>query len=239
MTTSDTHPHDDLAVYALDALEPGERAVVDAHLATCAACREELDGYQRTLGRMTVPEEPPDQVWAGISEQIRATALPPETSDGDLPAEVVSLASRRPGWLRSPRVLAAAAAVVLVLGVGAVLVSLRGSDSLRDQAVAAADDPDNTVVELTSDSGEVARVVVTDGEDYVLFDDLPTLASDETYQLWRTDDGLPASLGVLGDAGDGAAKVQLPASTSAFAISQEPKGGSTSPTDVVATGQLA
>jgi len=248
--TPDTHPHDDLAVYALDALEPEERAAVDAHLATCAACREELDGYQRTLGRMTVPEEPPDEVWAGISEQIRATVAAETpaasatstsaTSDGARPAEVVSLESRRrPGWLRSPRVLAAAAAVVLVLGAGAVLVSMRGSDSLRDQAVAAADDPDNTVVSLTSDSGEVARVVVADGEDYVLFDDLPTLSPDETYQLWRTDDGLPTSLGVLGDAEDGAAKVALPPSTSAFAISQEPKGGSTSPTDVVATGQLA
>lgn len=232
MTTPDTHPHDDLAVYALDALEPDERAAVDAHLATCAGCREELDAYRATLGRMTVPEEPPDEVWAGISEQIRTT------SDGDLPAEVVPLAPRRRPWLRSPRVLAAAAAVVLVLGVGAVLVTLQGSDSLRDQAVAAADDPDNTVVELTSDSGEVARVVLTDGEDYVLFDDLPTLAADRTYQLWRTDDGLPTSLGVLGDADDGAAKVQLPPSTSAFAISREPKGGSPSPTDVVGTGQL-
>src|SRR5580693_10774648 len=34
---------DDLALYALDALRGEDRARVDAHLATCAACRLELE----------------------------------------------------------------------------------------------------------------------------------------------------------------------------------------------------
>ena len=42
MTTAD-HPLDDLALYALDALDPDEARAVEAHLAGCPSCRAELD----------------------------------------------------------------------------------------------------------------------------------------------------------------------------------------------------
>ena len=113
MTAPDTHPHDDLAVYALDALEPSERAAVNAHLAGCAECRAELDAYRSTLGQMTVPEEPPDHLWEGISRQLGST--PVASGEAEAEAEVsgpevagvpgvVTLESRRraPTWLRSP-----------------------------------------------------------------------------------------------------------------------------------------
>lgn len=212
---SHVHPHDDLAVYALDALEPDEHAAVDAHLAHCADCRRELDAYLATLGQMAVPEEPPARVWEGISRQIRTP--------------VIQMESRR----RTPRWLLAAAAVVVVLGVGAVALTMGGGDSesVSDLAAAAARDPDSTVADLS-----LARVVVTDGDDYVLFDDLPALSSDETYQLWRTDEGEPVSLGVLGDGGEGAVQLDLPQGVASFAVSQEPAGGSDTPTDILATG---
>lgn len=223
-TDSGTHPHDDLAVYALDALGADERAAIDAHLAACAACRAELDGYQATLGHMTVPEEPPDRVWEGIARQI-----------GTARAPVVSLEERRPD--RSRFLLAAAAAVVVVVGIGALLMAFGGgSTSVTEAADQAAEDPDSTLVELTDASGDVAaRVVVTDDADYVVFDDLPALAGDRTYQLWRTDEGTPVSLGLLGDATEGATRLNVPDDVAALAVSQEPAGGSAQPTDIVAS----
>ncbi len=244
----DTHPHDDLAVYALDALEPHQREAVDAHLAECPACRAELDGYHETLGHMTVPEEPPDHVWEGITQQIRAAGE--GDADGGASAssgssavrgegaKVVGPGSRWPRWLQSGRGLAAAAAVVVVLALGAVTVNavLGGSDSVAEQAAAAARDSHSTVVKLDNTGGvPAARVVVTKDDDYVLFDGLPALTSGHTYQLWRMGDGVPSSLGVLGDAEGGAAKVSLPSGTKAFAISVEPAGGSNTPTDIVAS----
>lgn len=225
-TDSGTHPHDELAVYALDALEPDERAVIDAHLGDCPACRAELDGYQATIGQMTVPEEPPDQVWEGISRQIRAA-----------PAPVVSLEERRPD--RSRFLLAAAAAVVMVVGLGALAIGFggrEGSTSVSEAADQAAQDPDSTLVELVGSTGGVAaRVVVTDDADYVVFDDLPALDGDDTYQLWRTDEGAPVSLGLLGDATEGATRLNVPEDVSGFAVSREPAGGSAQPTDIVAS----
>jgi anti-sigma-K factor RskA len=234
---SSTHPHDDLAVYALDALEPEERAAIDVHLAGCAACRAELDGYLATLGQMTVPEEPPDRVWEGISRQIRADGALADTAapKAPRPPAVVRLDERRPG--RARILLAAAAAVVVILGIGALTLRSGDSDSVRELADAAADDPASTVVGLSADGqNTVARIVLTDSDnDYVVFDELPELPSDDTYQLWRTDEGAPVSLGLLGDAADGAAELSLPDDAVTFAVSREPAGGSPQPTDIIAS----
>jgi anti-sigma-K factor RskA len=67
------HPLDDLAVYALDALDEPERALVDAHLAGCTACRAELDQHRTTLSHLTTPEEPPPELWDRIARQTAAT----------------------------------------------------------------------------------------------------------------------------------------------------------------------
>lgn len=305
------HPHDDLAAYAIDALEGAERAAVEAHLAGCEACRHELDEHRSTLGSMGLPEAPPARIWEGISRAIHSgeagplpvRPAPVGTIDGGAvpvppvaPAEGAPVATPglpvppvdpgtpgRPArpvlvpvegsgssssasgsgsgssapssgaarpWWRQGRVLAAAAAVLAVLGLAGAMVGLGGSGSggggggggvgpVAEQARAAVDDPGSTVVALTSATGEpAARVVVTDDsydDDFVLLDRLAPLEADRTYQLWRTDGGAPVSLGVLGPGSDGAARVTLPEGVGSFAISDEPAGGSASPTDVVAT----
>jgi anti-sigma factor RsiW len=241
---SSTHPHDDLAVYALDALEPEEQAVIDAHLAGCAACRAELATYRDTLGHMTVAEEPPDQVWEGIARQISPTAVEPEPVPVRSDPAVVHIEDRRrpgpPSRPSRPRwLLPAAAAVAAVVGAGALIAGLGGDSGTPTVAEAAADaavDPDSTMVSLEAPSGvRVARVVVTADDDYVVFDDLPELDPDETYQLWGTDEPSPVSLGLLGDATEGAVRLNLPEGTTAFALSREPAGGSAQPTEIVAT----
>jgi anti-sigma-K factor RskA len=78
------HPLDDLAVYALDALDEPERALVDAHLAGCTACRAELDQHRTTLSHLTTPEEPPPELWDRIARQTAAT--PPRIAQATEPA---------------------------------------------------------------------------------------------------------------------------------------------------------
>jgi anti-sigma-K factor RskA len=72
----DLHPHDDVAAYALDALDGDEAAEVEAHLATCPACRDELDDFRAALAALTTDEAPPPGVWAGIAHQIGADDAP-------------------------------------------------------------------------------------------------------------------------------------------------------------------
>lgn len=261
------HPHDDLAIYALDALDPDEHAALEAHLSGCTACRAELEEHRATLARLVVPvEEPPPSVWAGIAQQLPQLSGPPAPVAGlpdagttaarpgdqaDDPDDTVvplhaPLHARRRGLADRAGWLAAAAALVVVLGLGAVLVGRGGgeSESVTDLAAAAADAPGATVVPLESESGDqVARVVLA-GEagatDYLIFDDAAQLPSGRSYQLWKTDAGPPVSLGVLGDGSAGAVAIAAPPDVASLALSDEPEAGVPQPTGaIVATGQRA
>jgi anti-sigma factor RsiW len=68
------HPRDDLAAYAVDALDPVERLPVEEHLASCPNCRAELDTYRETLSWTIDDELPPPSVWGAILE--RTVTLP-------------------------------------------------------------------------------------------------------------------------------------------------------------------
>jgi anti-sigma-K factor RskA len=70
------HPLDDLAAYALDALDDAERQAVDDHLARCLACRAELAGHHETLAALTPDEAPPPEVWQRVAANIGAPGLP-------------------------------------------------------------------------------------------------------------------------------------------------------------------
>jgi anti-sigma-K factor RskA len=257
---SNTHPLDDLAVYALDALDPGERAVIDVHLDGCPTCRAELDRHLDTLSQVTTPEEPPAHLWDRIASQLPATGT---TSAADVtgttdvaatgPADVVPLAMASPrhrarrrrvwasptGWLT-----AVAAAVVLVVGLAVFSLRTTESDTdVADLARAAAEDPDSTIVELISSAGDPqARVVVTEeGTAYVLLDQLPRLAEGQSYQLWKTNGTeQPVSLGVIGDGSADAAAIALPRDSTSFAISEEADEGVPAPEGpIVADGEIA
>jgi anti-sigma-K factor RskA len=86
-TTPDagSHPVDALAAFAVDAVEPDERRVIEAHLERCPACRRELAAHQEVLARMIADERPPTGVWDRIVAQTRAPA--PAPGDGGAPAD--------------------------------------------------------------------------------------------------------------------------------------------------------
>jgi hypothetical protein len=111
-----------LGVYVLGAIDPAERAMVDAHLATCSDCREELAGLAGLpallarvsredallLGEGDPADEPPHEALS-LGEAPQA---PPE-----LLGTVLDLAAarrRRRSWRNG--LLAAAAAAVVAVG---------------------------------------------------------------------------------------------------------------------------
>lgn len=99
-----THPEDLLAEYVDGALADEQRAVVDAHLATCARCREEVEAAGRAVSALaTLPEEP---VPLGVTGPVVAEAEGSRRTS----------ARRRPAWERFQWAggLAAAAALLLV-----------------------------------------------------------------------------------------------------------------------------
>lgn len=99
-----------LGVYVLGAIDPAERAMVDAHLATCRECRDELAGLASLpalLARVGPEELSRIESGAGEPEEIEP---PPE-----LISTVHDLAAARRKRTRW-RYLATAAAVVAMLG---------------------------------------------------------------------------------------------------------------------------
>jgi len=100
-----------LGVYVLGAIDPAERAAVDAHLSTCPECREELAGLAglpALLRRIPVGEA---QQLADDPEGVPGDEMP---SDLMLPSLLNRTARVR--RTRRWRGLAAAAAVVLAAG---------------------------------------------------------------------------------------------------------------------------
>jgi len=107
-----TEARPSLGVYVLGAIDPAERALVDAHLATCRDCRDELAGLAG-LPALLARVAPDEISRIGVGDAVAAVGSdqPPE----ELVGTVLNLAEarrRRNRW----RYLAAAAAVVAVAG---------------------------------------------------------------------------------------------------------------------------
>ena len=106
------HPHPDLAGYVLGALDPGEQAAFEQHLAGCDTCRaevEELQGLPALLDRAA----PPIEVPPGLRQRTFAAV---ERAAG----------KRRRGPLL--RLAAVATALVVALVGGVVVSQLGGGD---------------------------------------------------------------------------------------------------------------
>jgi hypothetical protein len=101
-----------LGVYVLGAIDPAERALVDAHLATCRDCRDELAGLAgipALLARVSSEET------GRIAAEEAGPGGPADEPPPELIGTVLDLAAarrRRSRW----RYPAAAAAVVMIAG---------------------------------------------------------------------------------------------------------------------------
>jgi hypothetical protein len=112
-----THPEELLAPYVDGALDASERAVVEAHLAACPRCREEVELARRAVGALaTLGEEP---VPLGLTAPVLARAR-----------------RRTEPWWRSQRwaVGLAAAAALVVAGALVLPQVLRGPGASQGAA---------------------------------------------------------------------------------------------------------
>lgn len=220
--------------YVLNAVTDEERALFEAHLDECAACRQEvaeLSGVLPGLASATA-EVPPatlrDSVMAAV-EAVRP--LPPLTAP--TPSSTDQQLERRRGPIGRPGVLAIAA-VVLVLAGMISLLTIRpwnnmGSPSPVEQVL---DAQDAQRIEGRFD-GLQATLVFSRSKDRAVLSatEMPPPPAGHDYQLWyqRPGKGMqPAGLmpkdaesvalsGPLGDA-------------TAVGLTVEPAGGSPQPT---------
>jgi hypothetical protein len=103
-----------LGVYVLGAIDPAERALVDAHLSVCHDCREELAGLAglpALLGRVPLPDI---ERLALDDNELRDLEEPP----AELLDSLLGRISARRRARRWRGVLAAAAAAVIAIGGG-------------------------------------------------------------------------------------------------------------------------
>ncbi|HTW16018.1 MAG TPA: anti-sigma factor [Nocardioides sp.] len=213
--------------YAVDALDDLERAQFEKHLAECPACRSEVDSLREAAAMMaeTVIEEPPpalrDRVLADIATVRPLPPLVPEQPVRRRPA-------RR--WLPG---LAAAAAVVTVLGVGAAVVqpwedeTSQTTPSAVDR-IRAADDVQTYVQQFEDGSTATLYRSVSLNQAVIATSDMADAPDGRVYEVWLQHDERMVAAGLMPDGPSNVVElVGDPATADGFGITLEADGGST------------
>lgn len=209
---------DELAAYLLGALEPGEAAELERHLAGCEECRTELEWLRPAV--QLLPEsvervEPPRELRGRLMEQVRSEA---EIASAPRPA------ARGRGirsWSLRP-VAGLAALVLIVAAVAAYAISDSGPGGGDVTTVVAGHSP------------EVTAEMVRDGESGTLhLANLHQLPRDKVLQAWvqrgeRVESA--KTLFVPNQDGTASATIDGMNGVTTVMVTAEPRGGSVQPT---------
>lgn len=222
--------HDLVAPYALDALDPGERAEFEAHLDSCESCRAEavrlLEAGAYLAEIVTV--RPPPRVKAEVMARL-----------GLSPAAVPD-ARRRAAFPRWEWMVAAAAATAAIVFAGLWMAA----DSRLEQAETVASvyaAEDSIVVDLTSDVGSAEFAYSPAlGTGVFVGQGLPPPDGDRVYQLWLVDAAGPAPAGTFRPSEAATTVVvELVQPGLTIAMTEEPAGGSALPTgEILVSAEL-
>lgn len=180
--------HELTAGYALDALDPDDRERYEEHLATCEACREELQSFwlvSSALAHAAGGPAPPASLRERILEQARSERQ-----------NVVPLRRR----LSVPVLTSAAAvAAVAALAVGLWATSLsRSLDDARGELALLAH-PDARNFETAH--GEASLVVTSDGKAALVVRKLAPAPEGKDYEIWVFESGIAHRAGLFERAG--------------------------------------
>jgi anti-sigma-K factor RskA len=243
VTGADTHEFwDELAAgYALHALEPDEEIEFTTHLLDCDRCRTMLDEHELVaaqLGSLAEGEDVAPPSW----QRIRQGVVPATT-----PTVVELDRHRRPALSR--RLLAAAAGVIVLAGVGVAGWQLSDGGSPKSSNVALIESCDAAsdciAVPLQVKGESPATLVVRDGAARMVPTGLAQPPADHAYALWQLPrNGRPvlmAEMEQVPGGPSGPIAMTLPyADTAAFAVSLEPVDVvPDKPTQVLAVGIAA
>jgi len=250
---------EDLALYALNALEGEDRSTLEKHLASCPACRlelEQLRGDGALLALSTVGPKPPGRARHRLLEAVAAeTANPTPASRAQTIREAERPRRSWWGWLGW-----AATAAVIVFAASlwrensglrrdiATWRSLASQQELelgrtRDvvAAVTGSDAVRFTLVAMKTPPQPQGKAFYLRNRNSLVFvaNNMPVLPPQKAYELWLIPvQGAPIPAGVFKPDARGSATVvnpPLPAGTEAkaFAITVENEAGSSAPTSAI------
>ncbi|HXP57472.1 MAG TPA: zf-HC2 domain-containing protein [Streptosporangiaceae bacterium] len=189
-----------LGVYVLGAIDPAERALVDAHVAGCPDCRDELAGLAglpALLSRVGADEigridlEDLDQEDLDLEDlDLQDIELPPAADEPreDFADSLVSLTAARRRRHRRWQVAAAAAAVVIAAGGAAASYQLVNGPAAGASAEPAPPASWQTARTTSTMNGINATIRYSKLSWGVAYDvQITGIPSGTTCQLWVTD----------------------------------------------------
>ena len=220
------HPVDELPGHALGILDPAEQHAVDAHLAICGPCRDELRALSETAWAISNTAE------RDAPARLRDAIVSRATASG----AVAPHPAARPGlWesLRRPVPLAVPLALTAILVISLIGYGGARRDADRYAAVVA-DAVGARVIPLVPTSANGARgsvVVPANGGAPFLILDLPPAAAGKTWEAWVIRADVPVRAGVTDAHGVLTLVLTAPlAPGDTVAITPEPAGGVDRPT---------
>ena len=238
---------EDLALYALGALEGQDRLALEKHLEECSGCRTELEqlrGDAALLAFSASGPRPPsrsrERLMAAIAKEPRRVPVRPV---------------KRLAWWRGLEWAAAAAAIVVVL------LLVRQNNDLQRRLAGLQSNSTDQQQQLLQAKQIIATLTSADAERYVLVagktppqpqgraiyvsssgtlvflaSNMPQLPPQKAYELWLIPaNGAPIPAGVFRPNAQGSAAVIKPplrpgVEAKTFAITVEPAAGSSAPT---------
>ena len=236
---------EDLALYALGALQGEERVSLEKHLEGCAGCRRELEQLRGDMALMALSTSGPTPPRRARQRLLEAVAREPRRAGAH---------ARRVWWTLVPWVAAAA------LAAGLVALWLQNSDLQRRVAglqhqsaqqlaelqrarevvstLNATDAMRVTLVAAKTPPQPQGRAIYVRDRSSLIFlaSNLQPLPAQKAYELWLIPtSGAPIPAGVFKPDAHGSATVVNPplppgVQAKAFAITVEPDGGSSAPT---------
>jgi anti-sigma-K factor RskA len=218
---------DTAGAYVLGAMPVAEREAFEAHLSSCAICREEVDELRPAAEAlpmasplMVPPPALKDRIMAEVERE--AELLGAAGAGADRP-ERVRRERRGLGWLSGWR-LAPVAAALLVAGVLAG-ATLGGPDT-------------RTITAAVESPGASAEIEVEDGSATLVAQNLPAPPEGRVYEVWLMPEGsdTPEPTNVLFEPReDGSAVAAIPdvEGKRQILVTDEPRGGRDEPSGKV------
>jgi anti-sigma factor RsiW len=214
------HCGEDVAAYALGALEPAEGEAFARHLESCAVCRDELEAFQQVIDvlPMTAPAfKAPPKLRRSLR---RAIADQPHPAAGKASRSRQPRRSWRPRWL--PRPVLGVAAGLAVIAIALVIVLGGGGSSTR-------------VVQAQVTGHGSASLKISGHRAELVVQHVAAPPSGKIYEVWLVHgQRAPQPTNALFDVNaDGDGDVDVPGSlkgVSQVLVTPEPAGGSKVPT---------
>jgi anti-sigma-K factor RskA len=211
------HRGEDVAAYALGALEPTEAEAFARHLETCTVCRDELESFRSVVDVLPMTA-PAYKASARLRRRVRR-GIEAEPRPGG--AVTPRSRSWLPDW--APRPVLGAAAALAVIAIALVIVFTTGGGSST-----------RTVQAQVTGQG-TASVKITDGRGELVVRHFAAPPKGKIYEVWlvRGKAAPQPTSALFGVTADGSGDVDVPGSlhgVDQVLVTPEPYGGSKVPT---------